>query len=42
MANLSSTDLDLDFQIKLRECAVGEQFTSVGKCQKCENGYSIV
>ncbi|CDW84065.1 UNKNOWN [Stylonychia lemnae] len=37
-----NSNLDLDLQINLRECLIGEQFTIAGKCQQCEGSFSLV
>ncbi|CDW73329.1 UNKNOWN [Stylonychia lemnae] len=42
LQKLSSSDLNFLLDLKLRECQIGEQFTSVGKCQKCEDSYSLI
>ena len=38
----NNTNLDLNMKINLRKCDIGEQFTSGGKCQRCETGYSLI
>lgn len=44
MNQLHSTSLDMDMTISLRDCLVGEQFTSAGQCVTCPAGtsYSLV
>ncbi|CDW74167.1 UNKNOWN [Stylonychia lemnae] len=41
LQKLSSSDLNFLLDLKLRECQIGEQFTSVGKCQECDDSYSL-
>ncbi|CDW74521.1 UNKNOWN [Stylonychia lemnae] len=42
MNEKGTSNLDFDLKIELRECEIGEQFTAVGKCQKCEQSFSLV
>lgn len=44
MKSSQLTDIDYKLTIGLRECEVGEYFTSAGKCIECEAGvsYSLV
>lgn len=44
MKSKSLSDIDFKLTINLRECEVGEYFTSAGKCIECEAGvsYSLV
>ncbi|CDW79752.1 UNKNOWN [Stylonychia lemnae] len=43
MQQLGKQELSLQLDLKLRECVEGEQFTTVGKCIKCEgNSYSLI
>ncbi|CDW79545.1 UNKNOWN [Stylonychia lemnae] len=42
MEAIGKSSLDLDLKVQLRECEIGEQFTAVGKCQKCEESFSLV
>ncbi|CDW82324.1 UNKNOWN [Stylonychia lemnae] len=42
MAEKGTLNLDSDLQIQLRECEIGEQFTVIGKCQKCEQSFSLI
>ncbi|CDW82469.1 UNKNOWN [Stylonychia lemnae] len=37
-----NSNLDFDIDIRLRECEIGEQFTTSGKCQICQDSYSLV
>lgn len=41
MKQTSLSDLDFRLTITLRECEVGEQFTSAGKCVDCPEGTSF-
>ncbi|TNV88247.1 hypothetical protein FGO68_gene13755 [Halteria grandinella] len=40
---LDTSTIDFDFNVTLRECEIGEYFTEVGKCIKCDaaQGYSL-
>ncbi|CDW87963.1 UNKNOWN [Stylonychia lemnae] len=38
----TSDDPNFQIQIKLRECEIGEQFTSEGKCQQCQDSFLLV
>ena len=42
--NVLTTNSQFSIHISLRECLVGEQFTSSGKCVECPSGtsYSLV
>ncbi|CDW87730.1 UNKNOWN [Stylonychia lemnae] len=42
MQQSGNSDLDFNLKIELRECEIGEQFTSAGKCLKCEQSFSLV
>eukprot|EP00347_Sterkiella_histriomuscorum_P016286 403353768 len=43
-SNINDQEQSSDFSIliDLRECELGEEFTSNGKCQICENSYSLL
>eukprot|EP00347_Sterkiella_histriomuscorum_P019434 403341642 len=41
MKKLNSSTLNLDLIITLRECQIGEQFTVAGKCEECQNSFSL-
>eukprot|EP00347_Sterkiella_histriomuscorum_P012942 403366626 len=41
MKNLNRASLNLDLLISLRECQIGEQFTIAGKCEECQNSFSL-
>ncbi|CDW75877.1 UNKNOWN [Stylonychia lemnae] len=42
MNEKGTQNLDFDLKVELRECEIGEQFTAVGKCLKCEKSFSLV
>ncbi|CDW71577.1 UNKNOWN [Stylonychia lemnae] len=42
LAKSNKIDTKLELNIGLRECEIGEQLTVSGKCQECQNGYSLV
>ncbi|CDW85822.1 UNKNOWN [Stylonychia lemnae] len=41
LTKTNTTELDLKIAINLRQCKIGEQFTSAGKCVECLAGYSL-
>ncbi|CDW85156.1 UNKNOWN [Stylonychia lemnae] len=37
----NTTNLDLSIKMNVRECLIGEQFTSSGKCESCVDSFSL-
>ncbi|CDW72330.1 UNKNOWN [Stylonychia lemnae] len=43
MEQIGKQNIDFQIDLQLRQCILGEQFTAVGKCLKCQdNSYSLI